>query len=373
MKYAFWLAKVNGISSKEKLRLLELLGTEEAIFQMTEYRLNQMHMIPERTKKALLAAKNEKEWEREYRRFLDTGIRLVPYGSPEYPEKLTRIYDPPYCLYVKGRLPPKNQICVAIVGARKCSSYGQAVAELIGRKLALSGVGVISGMAYGIDTAAHEGAVSSQEKQCGRNKTIADATAYGVLGCGVDICYPSRNRQLYHRVESCGGLISEFPMGRSPEKWFFPMRNRIISGLSDAVVVVEARKRSGSLITADLALEQGKPVYAVPGRIGDELSFGTNWLLSQGAEILYSLKEFLWEIGIQKPEDGGPEKIVEIPLEKNEWLVYSDFGSTPKHLEAVIEETGLTFAETAAALTGLKKKGRIQEVYKNYFIKVMIE
>ena len=114
-------------------------------------------------------------------------------------------------------------------------------------------------------------------------------------------------------------------------------------------------------------------VYAVPGRIGDELSYGTNWLLSQGAEVLYSFKEFMQEMGLFAREDQGREKIVEIPLEKNEWLVYSGFGSTPKHLEAVIEESGLTFAEAAAALAGLKKKGRIQEVYKNYFIKVMIE
>ncbi len=373
MKYAFWFAGAAGISNMEKFRLLELFGSEEEIYHMTEYRLDQMHMIPERTKEALLAAKKGEDWEREYQKFLETGIQFFPYGSPGYPEKLTHIYDPPYCLYVKGKLPPKEQICIAVVGARKCTSYGQAAAELIGRKLALAGAGVISGMAYGIDTAAHEGAVSPWGEQYGRNRIVTESAAYGVLGCGVDICYPARNRQLYHKVETCGGLISEFPVGCGPQKWFFPMRNRIISGLSDAVVVVEARKRSGSLITADLALEQGKPVYAVPGRIGDELSYGTNWLLSQGAEVLYSFKEFMQEMGLFAREDQGREKIVEIPLEKNEWLVYSGFGSTPKHLEAVIEESGLTFAEAAAALAGLKKKGRIQEVYKNYFIKVMIE
>lgn len=362
MKYAYRFSKITEISSQEKLKLLQLFGTEEEIFQIPEYQIAKQHMIPQRTKEVLLLARKEQDWEREYEKFRSMGIQLFVYGRKEYPKKLMHIYDPPYSLYVKGELPKEEQRCVAIVGARKCSGYGHAVAKMIAKRLAEAGIGIVSGLAYGIDAAAHMGAVEA--------KTDAK-TAYGVLGCGVDVCYPASHRRLYGQVEHRGGLISEFLPGQGPRKWQFPMRNRIISGLSESVIVVEAKSSSGSLITADLALEQGRNVYAVPGRMGDSLSDGTNWLLAQGAGVFCSVEGFLKEQGILESGKREEEKIMEIPLEKNERLVYSVLDSTPKHPEAVMEKTGLAVPEAAAALSGLKDKGCVHEIYKNYYIKVM--
>lgn len=363
-KYEYWLAAAKGISAREKRQLLDLFDSPKELYQIAEawgkgqWGQGQPALPPslsERVCDALGKAREGKDWEKEYEHFLVQGIRLISWNHPEYPRKLREIYDPPFCLYVKGKLPAEGQKTVAVVGARSCSAYGQAVAEYIGKQLALSGVGVISGLAYGIDAAAHRGAV-------------VGGAAYGVLGCGVDICYPKANGSLYRKVIETGGVLSEYPPGSQPRREFFPRRNRIISGLSDAVIVVEAKKKSGSLITADCALEQGRNVYAVPGRISDSLSYGTNWLMSQGAEPLFDLEEFLEEMDIKSEKNKIPKNFIENPLEKNERLVYSVLDLTPKHLEAVIEETGLDFSEAVHALYGLMRYGYIKEIYKNHYI-----
>lgn len=392
IKYVHWFSRIPHLSSKEKLRLLEIFADEETIFTMKENRLKQHPKVAQRTKEILLAARKDTEWEREYDRFCQSGIRLIAYQDAEYPKRLTHIYNPPYCLYVKGRPLSEERKCFAVVGARACSSYGAAVAKEIGRQLTRAGVDVVSGLAAGIDAAAHAGALEAMtagrtldERAPGTMTAEAgpgggltgDGLAevgipVAVLGCGVDICYPAANRLLYQKLARAGSLVSEFPPGCAPKKYHFPMRNRILSGLSDGVIVVEARERSGSLITADLSLEQGKAVYAVPGRISDSLSRGTNWLLSQGADVFCSVQEFLQEQGILQGENLAEGRKIEIPLEKNERLVYSVLDSTPKHFNFIVEETGLCLPQTAELLLRLRKRGCVQEIYQNYYIKISI-
>lgn len=211
-------------------------------------------------------------------------IRRYKIGETGYPKRLENIPDPPEELYVIGRLPEEERLSVAIVGARECSEYGRFVARELGGLLGRHGISVISGMARGIDGIGQAAALDG------------GGSSYGILGCGVDICYPKENRVLYERLKTEGGILSEYVPGTQALAWNFPPRNRIVSGLADVVVVIEARVKSGTLITVDMALEQGKEVYVVPGRVTDRLSDGCNRLLKQGANILLSPKEFMMEI-----------------------------------------------------------------------------
>lgn len=214
---------------------------------------------------------------------IDTFSFITPFEK-EYPDKLKNIPDAPAGLYVRGKVPVESEITVAVVGARDCSEYGRYVAEELGSFLGKSGVTVVSGMARGIDGISQWAALE------------AGGTSIGILGCGVDICYPARNRALFDRLSEQGTIISEYPPGTPPRPMNFPARNRIVSGLADAVVVIEARCRSGTLITVDMALEQGKEVFVVPGRVTDRLSDGCNRLIKQGAAIMLSPEELLEEL-----------------------------------------------------------------------------
>ncbi len=208
---------------------------------------------------------------------------ITPFDSG-YPERLKNIPDAPAGLYIGGRLPEDTEIAVAVVGARECSEYGRYVAQKLGAFLGENKVTVVSGMARGIDGISQWAALE------------AGGTSIGVLGCGPDICYPAQNRKLYDRLLRQGAVLSEYALGTPPKPAHFPARNRIVSGLSDAVVVVEAREKSGTLITVDMALEQGREVFVVPGRITDSLSDGCNRLIRQGAGILLSPRELLTEL-----------------------------------------------------------------------------
>ncbi len=210
--------------------------------------------------------------------------RKILLTDREYPRRLLEIPQAPKQLYVKGRLPEEGMPSVAIIGARDCSYYGQEVAKRLGRLFGENGIQVISGMARGIDGIGQQAALQ------------AGGSSFAVLGCGADICYPRQNQDLYDRLCKQGGVISEYEWGTPPRAGNFPPRNRIVSGLADAVIVVEARKKSGTLITVDMALEQGKEVYAVPGRLVDDLSSGCNYLIKNGAGILLDMEEFMEEL-----------------------------------------------------------------------------
>ena len=209
---------------------------------------------------ALERQKKSGEWEQEYGQLSEQQIHFLLREEKGFPGKLAEIPDPPYGIFYRGKLPDENEPAVAVIGARECSEYGRYVAEELGQYLGRAGIQVISGMARGIDGISQQAALS------------AGGTSYGVLGCGVDICYPAQNRRLYEELLEKGGLLSTYAPGTKPLPQYFPPRNRIVSGLSDALIVIEARQKSGTLITVDMALEQGRDVYVVPGRLTDRLS-----------------------------------------------------------------------------------------------------
>lgn len=355
--YKYWFANIKGINTKEKATLITRAGSERELHRMPERQLDKIWGISEKTMEKMKESRKTWNLESEYERFLKTGITLVIWTEHTYPERLREIYNPPWGLYVKGALPDPEKKAVAIVGARMCSEYGRAVAEKTGKTLAEHNIEIISGLALGIDSAAQWGALR------GKGKT------YAIMGCGADICYPQRNVRLYHEIMEHGGIISENPIKMEPKPWLFPQRNRIISGLSDAVIIAEAREKSGSLITADFALEQGKNVYGVPGRINDTLNQGTNRLISQGAGIFLSVEEVLKDMGISIHDKYKININMDLPLEKNEMLVYSVLDLTPRNLEWLITKTELSFQEVTGVLFQLQKRGYVKETYKNYYIK----
>ena len=282
-EFSYWLCNIEGIGRMTVARLLKKAGCAQAVYEMPEQEL--AGLLSAAQLKSLLLARKEKNTEKDYRRLLKQGIRFLPYSDPEYPQRLHEIPDAPQGIYVRGELPGEDEPSVAVIGARMCSEYGKQAARYFASSLAQAGVRVISGLARGIDGISQEAAL-----ECG-GKT------YAVLGCGVDICYPAENGRLFDRIPAQGGIVSEYPPGTFPQARLFPPRNRIISGLSDLILVVEAREKSGTLITVDMALEQGREVYAIPGRVTDALSSGCNTLIRQGAGIAVSPSVILEELG----------------------------------------------------------------------------
>lgn len=287
------------------------------------------------------------------------NYREIGHGDPSFPEKLLHAGPRPDRLFVKGELPDPEKPSVAIVGARLCSAYGRRQAGRFGEVLAAHGVQIISGLARGIDAWAHEGALG-----------VAGSRVFGVLGCGIDVVYPRQNGPLYRRVEENGGLISEYPPGRAPLPRNFPLRNRIISGLADLVLVIEARERSGSLITADCALEQGRAVYALPGRVDEPLSAGCNRLISQGAGAACSPEYLVEELKILCGKKMPVEKPVNFGLATDLELVYSCLDLQPKGLKVIQEEAGLPTGKLKELLLELELDGRIRELMKDYYVKL---
>ena len=320
---------------------------------------------------------------------MQADIYYISRDSERYPQRFRELPQMPEGIYVKGTLPDEKMPTAAIVGARMCSRYGRVTSFDFGKKLAENGVQVISGMALGIDGAAQEGALA------GGGRTFA------ILGCGADICYPRSNYRLYDQIPDHGGIISEFEPGTKPLPYNFPIRNRLISALADVVIVVEARKKSGSLITVDYALEQGKSVYAVPGRVGDVLSDGCNNLIAQGAGIAWSVETILEELRMQKSltdaarasraaaademrrtrseaDRGDPSKN---PREKNILpegmdpqsekgkilLCLENEWRTPEEMSG---ELKMTVQELNAALGELMLLGLIEEVGRNRYVRI---
>lgn len=359
MKYEYWFAEITSLSDRKKYMLRKQMGSGERIFYIEETKLKEMGFLNEKDIHTIMQAQKAGKLDEKAAKIVEMAIHFVPYFAEEFPGRLRNIPDPPYALYVKGKLPHEEKKAVAIVGARRSTPYGEKYALEFGEKLAEYGISVISGMARGIDGTAQRGALM------GKGKT------YAVLGCGVDICYPREHIGLYADIlENGGGILSEFPPGTPPAPQNFPRRNRIISGLSDLVLVMEARSKSGSLITADLALEQGRDVYALPGPVNSSLSQGCNELIRQGAGILLSPEMVLEVLNIDCLE--GSEKITKNKkvLESGENMVYSRLGLYPKNLSQLTEETMLPANEVLERLVSLELKGYIREVSKNYYIKM---
>ena len=358
MMYEYWLSAIRPLSDKKKRLLREEYGDGKTIYNIEEIHLRFLNFLESRDVDTILRSKKEWEIEKCWEKLQEQGIRMIPYFSEEYPKKLTNISQPPYALYVKGSLPRENQVSVAIVGARRCTHYGEQIALEYGEALASEGIQIISGMARGIDGAGQRGALN------------AGGATYGVLGCGVDICYPRENIGLYMDIQQKGGIISEQIPGQPPLPAYFPERNRIISGLADVVLVIEAKEKSGSLITADMALEQGKDVYALPGPVTSSMSQGCHRLIRQGAGILISPEDLLIELGINIVNQGQIIDKNEKVLESTENMVYSCLGLFPKGMSQLLEETGLNVQELLEQLITLELKGYVKEISKNYYVKL---
>ncbi len=364
MKYEYWLACLKGIPARKKTLLREYMKTAEAVYYIEEIQLDKFEFLNEKERNTIMQAKKQEDPGLGYDKMLKKGIRFIPWFSETYPKRLKEIPDFPYALYVKGNLPGEDTRKAAIVGARRCTPYGEKYAVEYGRVLAELGVEVISGLARGIDGMGHRGALM------GRGRT------YAVLGCGVDVCYPKEHIGLYVDIlEQGGGILSEQPPGTPPLAQHFPARNRIISGLAEAVLVMEAGKKSGSLITVDMALEQGRDVYALPGPVNSSLSGGCNRLIRQGAGILLSPEEFAQDWGLCRErtglwtghackKDAKNEKV----LETKEKLVYSCLGLYPKGVDQVAAETKLNIKEVMERLVTLELEGYIREISKNQYI-----
>ncbi|WP_027363826.1 DNA-processing protein DprA [Desulfotruncus alcoholivorax] len=282
---------------------------------------------------------------------MDSRFGVLLFNDSQYPEQLKNIYDPPPALYVRGDSELLAKISVAMVGSRRATHYGLNVAEKLARELAKAEITVISGMARGVDTAAHRGAINSG------GATIA------VLGCGVDVVYPRENEKLMYSIIDNGAVVSEFPPGSPPEAWHFPVRNRIISGLSKAVVVVEAAERSGALITAHVALDQGREVMAVPGNITNKYSKGPNNLIKQGAAPVTGAGDILEGLGVGllfTPDAGGVEK--SLSLSANESKIFSLIEYEPVSLEILVQKSGLPPGEVMTGLMFLEIKGCVKQM-----------
>lgn len=291
-------------------------------------------------------------------------IRYVSSFDSDYPEKLLCLHDAPAGIYVRGRLPDPKKPAVAVIGFRNCTEYGRGMAEYFSSQLAAAGVQIISGMARGIDGIAQKAAAD------------AGAETFGVLGCGVDVIYPRENMDLFNNVLVNGGLISEFPPGRAPLSSQFPSRNRIISALADVLLVIEARIKSGTGITVRFALEQGKDIYAVPGRLTDPLSAGCNRLIADGAGVAGSPDDILRALGIyeEQHENGvltgaGNKARGKLTLAGSEKVVYSLLDLYPKTLDELVSAGGLSIPDAMEALLSLSLKGLASECGKNNYIR----
>jgi DNA processing protein len=360
----YWLALnlVPGVGSILFKRLLDRFKTPEAVFRAPMKELLKVEGLGTRVAGEIQRGPLDKTVRRELSLLKEVGGEVITLEDDDYPRRLRDVYDPPALLYVRGKLRSEDELAIAVVGSRKTSPYGRWFTEKIGQDLARHGITVVSGMARGIDSVAHKGALQ------GGGRTIA------VLGCGVDVIYPSENRNLFYQIIEQGAIVSEFPMRSIPEGVHFPRRNRIISGLSIGVVIVQASAKSGSLITAGYALEQGREVFAVPGNVGAEGSRGTNQLIKEGAKLVDSTEDILEEILPQwkreKEATLSPETPV-LDLSEEEKALYCFLGETPMHIDAIIRETQLDPGKVSSLLLNLELKGLIHQSPGKCFNKKM--
>lgn len=364
----YWLALnlVPGIKSVSLKRLYEAFGDAKDIFKTQVSHLRQIQGISDKLAERISSFDIEGKVKREIDIMATQGISFLTFREKAYPELLKHIYDPPVVLYIKGGFSLYDNISIAVVGSRSPTLYGKTVAQNLAAKLAASSVTVVSGMARGIDTMAHRGAIRAN------GRTIA------VLGSSLDCIYPSENKGLANKIQSNGAVISEFPMGTGPFKYNFPIRNRIISGLSLGTLVVEAGERSGALITARLALEQGREVFAVPGPINSWASKGSNGLIKQGAKLVEDIEDILTELphfvksalcnGHQTKNNNNQDKS---GLKDNgENMILKNFDKEPLHIDVLIKKTGIPANRLLPVLLKLEIQGMVKQLPGNIFIKL---
>ncbi|MCR5302052.1 MAG: DNA-processing protein DprA [Lachnospiraceae bacterium] len=361
--YDYWVATLQDGYIGDIVNMVDTAGGARPLFEMSEKEMKERLGITERLAGYIGERKGDISLiEEKYYRLAAKKICYVNHTDADFPDKLRYIPSRPYGLFVKGSLPDLDKPSVAIVGARQCSEYGRIMAEYFGSRLAGEGVQIISGMAWGIDGISQMAAVN------------AGGRSFAVLGCGVDITYPVKNRILYNRLcEDGNGIVSEYAPGTPAESRRFPPRNRIISGLCDVLIVVEARARSGTLITVDMAVDQGRCVMVVPGRLTDDLSVGCLNLLYQGALLATGTESVLEQLGIGRQmnmtdyifEETSSQDTAGIPLDIQK--VAKVLTIDPSGIEEIAQRAGVSESFAAVALTKLELKNLAKEISPGFF------
>lgn len=358
MKYWVWLSSIPGLGSKRCSQLLEVFGTPEDLWKTTE---KELHAVPGMTDgivKKLMDEKLRENSNLHMENIHRHHIKVITIEQDDYPDYLKNIYDPPMALYVRGEM--KQEKVVAIVGSRKATSYGLGIAERLAYDLTKRGITVISGMARGVDSFAHRGALNAG------GRTLA------VLGCGPDIIYPPENGDLMEKIMASGAVISEYLPGFPPIPQNFPARNRIISGISRGVVIIEANEKSGSLITANFALEQGREVFAVPGNVTSITSKGTNKLIKDGAKMVMDVEDIIEELnffdifdynngGGYTKESKKQNSMLE-SLQGDERSIAECLQQESLHIDLLAQKSGLSMQNVSAILVMLELQGVIEQL-----------
>jgi len=361
------LNMVDGIGPIRVRALRDRFGEAQAILDASKTELMQVEGVGEEVARNITSWREKVDLDAELQRIEKSGVRVVCRDDAEYPKNLREIYDPPLVLYVKGVLTERDGLAIAVVGSRRTTLYGQDMARKLAFQLARVGVTVVSGLARGIDTAAHNGALQA------KGRTVA------VIGCGIDIVYPAENKKLADEiVEKGGAVVTEFPFGVQPDRQNFPMRNRIISGWSLGVVVVEANLKSGALITANQAGEQGRQVFAVPGRADSILSKGANKLIKDGAKLTEDVEDILGEFEYLLPKKageametglGGGGTKPALQLSETEEKVMAQIGNEEVAIDEIIRASGLTTACVSATLLGLEMKRLVRQLPGKQYVR----
>jgi DNA processing protein len=344
-------------------QLLEHFGDAPAILRASKSQLLQVRGIGEDTAESIAAWEKTTDLSTELKRIAEFGCHIVTQNDPQYPELLRQIYDPPVVLYVKGDLSAKDKNSVAMVGSRMTTHYGIETARKLAYQLAYLGVTVVSGGARGIDTASHQGALA------GKGRTIA------VLGTGINLVTPPENAKLFEQIAANGALITQFPFNRPADKQSFPIRNRIVAGMTLGTVVVEANLTSGALITANFAVEYGRQVFAVPGRIDSPRSKGCHDLIKKGAKLCEGVEDILSEFEYLFPSSNRPPSagqtgvLPALELSENEQKVYDRLGNEEVGIDAVIRHSGLPSSAVSVALLNLEMKRLIRQLPGKLFVR----
>ena len=370
--YLGWLALAltPGLGARMAGKLLREFGGPDAIFSASLTAL-EAQQLPAAVAQAIHSRQPLSAASKELSQAQAAKCRLLTWDEPEYPQLLKEIYDPPPLFYVKGNAELLNRHSISIVGTRRPTPYGNQMAERLGRDLADHGLVVVSGLARGIDSSAHTGALGSS-----RGSTV------GVLGCGIDVIYPKENRKIFAEMEERGAIISEFPMGTFPAPQNFPIRNRVIAGMTRGVVVVEGAQYSGSLITARLAMESGREVFAVPGNATQPVSFGPHQLIKQGAKLVTGWEDVIEElptpvraelVPVDTPGSAERASLAEQSLGPGEKALYALLQmDAARHVDELVESSGLSSSEVLSALFEMEMKGLVQQLPGKQFLKVLL-
>jgi DNA processing protein len=357
------LNMVDGIGPIRLRQLLEVFGDAPQILKASRQQLLNVRGIGEDSAEAIVSWESRVDLAAEIKRVQDFGCSIVIQDDPEYPDLLKQIYDPPIVLYVKGKLLARDKNSIAIVGSRMTTPYGQEVARKLGYQLAYLGVTVVSGGARGIDTAAHQGALAA------KGRTIV------VLGTGINVIWPAENKDLFERVAENGAVVTQFPFNRPGDKQTFPIRNRIVAGMTLGTVVVEANLTSGSLITANFSNEYGRQVFAVPGRIDSPRSKGCHDLIKKGAKLCESAEDILSEFEYLFPASNRQPTVNEtgvlpgLELSANEQRIYDSLSNEEISIDDVIRKSGLPASAASVGLLALEMKRLIRQLPGRMYVK----